>query len=64
MQVPSILVYNIHMREKNDNVRTQIYLTTVESDFLKEFSKSKGITKSELIRRILDEWIEERKKIL
>ena len=38
-------------------VRVDLYLTRNEIDRLKAISKETGITMSELIRRILDEWI-------
>lgn len=37
--------------------RTQIYLSDKELDFLKKEAEILGISKSELIRRILDEYI-------
>jgi hypothetical protein len=40
--------------------RTQIYLTEKEQEFLKEEAKSIGISKAELIRRILDNYISEK----
>ena len=41
--------------------RTQIYLTEIEINYLKTESEQKQITMSELIRRILDEWINKKK---
>lgn len=37
--------------------RTQIYLTEQQHETLKQVSEKKDIKISELIRRILDEWI-------
>jgi len=37
--------------------RTNCYLTTAEIKALKELSKKKGLTVSELIRRALDEYL-------
>lgn len=41
--------------------RTQIYLTEKQMGFLKEVSKNDDISISELIRRILDLYIQEQK---
>lgn len=38
--------------------RTNIYLTDVEQKYLRKSAKQTGITVAELIRRILDAWIE------
>lgn len=45
-------------------IRTQIYLTEVEQDFLKKESDNIDISKAELIRRILDSFIESKEKCL
>ena len=42
--------------------RTQIYLTDKEQDSLKKEADEIGIPKTELIRRILDKHIEDKKK--
>ena len=41
--------------------RTNIYLTDSEQVYLRKAAKKIGITVAELIRRILDGWIEEDK---
>lgn len=41
--------------------RTQIYLTEKQMKFLKEVSNNDDISISELIRRILDSYIQEQK---
>ena len=38
--------------------RNQIYLTDRQEERLKSLAKTKGISLSELIRRILDEYLE------
>ena len=40
--------------------RTQIYLTEVQMKKLSERAKGQGISLSELIRRVLDEYIEKK----
>jgi hypothetical protein len=45
------------MRLKTDNKRTQIYIPANYIEKLKKISYSKGTSMSELIRRILDEWL-------
>ena len=47
--------------DKNKMKRVQMYITTKENEFLMEYSEENSIGKSELIRRILDEWIEKKK---
>lgn len=42
--------------------RTQIYLTDKEQDYLKKEAEVIGISKAELIRRILDAYISEKIK--
>ena len=42
--------------------RTQIYITINQSERLKERAEKIGISVSELIRRILDEYLEEDSK--
>lgn len=49
------------MRTNNNAIRTQIYLTALEISYLDLEKKTFGITRSELIRRILDDWIEKKK---
>jgi hypothetical protein len=39
--------------------RTQIYLTKKEREYLKKIAKEEGLAMSEIIRRILDNYIEE-----
>ena len=39
-------------------IRTQIYLTSVEKKKLQSMSKKNGIPMAELIRRILDQYLE------
>jgi len=41
--------------------RTNLNITEVEYNFLQKDSEEKGLSMSELIRRILDEYIEEYK---
>jgi len=41
--------------------RTNINITEAEYDFLQKESEEKGLSMSELIRRILDEYMEEQK---
>jgi hypothetical protein len=50
-------VYIIIMRPKLDVKRTNIYLTGVQVRQFRKFAKAKGLTTSELIRRVLDEWL-------
>jgi predicted DNA-binding protein len=38
--------------------RTNIYLTENQMKRLKALSKKKGVSVAELIRRVLDEWLE------
>jgi len=45
------------MRPKLMN-RTNIYLSDRQVKTFKELSKKKGLTVAELIRRILDEWLD------
>jgi len=47
------------MRPKLNVKRTNIYLTENQVRQLKKLSDKKGITISELIRRVLDQWLEE-----
>ena len=49
------------MRPKLMN-RTNIYLSDRQTNKFKEMSKKKGITVAELIRRILDEWLDGQEK--
>ena len=42
-------------------IRTNIYLTEAEQEYLAKASKKLGVKVAELIRRILDGWIEEDK---
>jgi len=44
--------------------RTQIYLTDKEQKNLKKEADEIGISKAELVRRILDKHIEEKKKCI
>jgi hypothetical protein len=48
------------MREKTETIRFQIYLTDRQLKTITEIGKNKGITKAELIRRIIDEWIDKK----
>ena len=48
------------MKTKTNSSKFQLYLTNAQIVYLEEYSSKKGITKSELIRRILDEWIEKK----
>jgi len=43
-------------------IRTQVCLTKKEKEVLEEESKKIGISMAELIRRILDEYIERKNK--
>ena len=54
--------YIISMRPKLDVIRTNIYLTGVQVKQFKKLAKAKGITTSELIRRVLDQWLEKQSK--
>jgi predicted DNA-binding ribbon-helix-helix protein len=42
--------------------RTNIYLTENETKHLNKIARQKGISVAELIRRILDEWLEKYEK--
>jgi ATP-dependent Zn protease len=42
--------------------RTNIYLTVAQSKAFKEISEKTGYSMAEMIRRILDEWIEKQKE--
>ena len=44
---------------KNNLVRTNLNITRLEHEFLLNKSKEKGLGMSELVRRILDEYIKE-----
>ncbi len=50
------------MRPKLNVKRTNIYLTENQAKQFRKFSKKKGITTSELIRRVLDQWLEKQSK--
>jgi hypothetical protein len=50
------------MRPKLNVKRTNIYLTENQAKQFRKFSKKKGITASELIRRVLDQWLEKQSK--
>jgi Ribbon-helix-helix protein, copG family len=50
------------MRPKLNVKRTNIYLTENQAKQFRKFSKEKGITASELIRRVLDQWLEKQSK--
>jgi predicted DNA-binding protein len=39
-------------------IRTNIYLTEIQSKKFKTLSKKTGYSMAELIRRVLDEWLE------
>ncbi len=43
--------------------RTQIYLTEKEKKTIKEYSTELGISKSEMIRRIIDLYIDNQKVV-
>ena len=43
---------------------TQIYLTIRQREELDKITEEKGITLSEIIRRILDEWIDAHVKVV
>jgi len=47
---------------ENDMNRTQIYLTDNEHSYLKKEANKIGISKAELIRRILDNYIKKERK--
>jgi len=53
-------VYNIrrNMRTKTDMIRKDFYLTKNQSETMTKIAKEKGITFSELIRRVMDEYLE------
>lgn len=48
----------IPMRPKLNVKRTNIYLGENQAEQLRKLSDKKGITVSELIRRVLDQWLE------
>ena len=39
--------------------RTNIYLTDIQQRRFREIAEAKGIPSSELIRRVLDKWLDE-----
>jgi hypothetical protein len=38
-------------------IRTQIFLTEIEQSFLEKKAQQTGLSKSEIVRRVLDEFI-------
>jgi len=46
------------MRTKTDMVRKDFYITRNQVDLISEISKNKGITFSELMRRVMDDYLE------
>ena len=46
------------MRTKTDMIRKDFYLTKNQSETMTKIAKEKGITFSELIRRVMDEYLE------
>jgi predicted DNA-binding protein len=50
------------MRTKLNVKRTNIYLTENQAKQFKKLSRQRGITVSELIRRVLDQWLENQSK--
>jgi hypothetical protein len=50
------------MRPKLNVKRTNIYLTENQAKQFRKLSKEKSITASELIRRVLDQWLEKQSK--
>lgn len=55
------ILYNKCMRKKQANQRVQIYLTTKQVAGFDKAADEMGINRSELIRRVLDKWLEEQK---
>lgn len=53
-------MYNICMRNKTDMVRKDFYLTKKQVTFAKEEANKIGVTFSEILRRILDSYINNR----
>ncbi len=45
-------------RERRGMKRTNIYLTEIQHKKFKVIAKEKGIFLAELIRRVLDDWLE------
>ena len=50
-------MYNKHMRTKTDMVRKDFYITKNQLEMIIRVSKTKGITFSELMRRIMDDYL-------
>ena len=46
------------MRTKTDMVRKDFYITKNQIDLISTISKKKGITFSELMRRVMDDYLE------
>jgi hypothetical protein len=46
------------MRTKTDMVRKDFYITKNQEENMFKIAKEKGITFSELIRRVMDEYLE------
>jgi len=46
------------MRTKTDMVRKDFYITKNQIDLISKISKKKGITFSELMRRVMDDYLE------
>ena len=44
--------------------RTQIYLSEIEVNTIKQYAHDLGISKSEMIRRIIDLYIENKERII
>jgi predicted DNA-binding protein len=44
---------------KNNLMRTNLNITRLEHEYIKKISEEKGLTMSEFVRRILDEYIKE-----
>jgi hypothetical protein len=49
---------NKNMRTKTDMIRKDFYITKNQSEMMIKVSKTKGITFSELMRRIMDDYLE------
>ena len=51
-------ILNTVMKGIGEMKRTNIYLTEIQHKRFRVIARQKGISSSELIRRVLDEWLE------
>jgi len=51
-------ILNTVMKGIGEMKRTNIYLTEIQQKRFRVIARQKGISSSELIRRVLDEWLE------